>query len=461
MPIARLFPETTEKAALARQVVTDLRALYPSVTTFSSRAHQRLPLYFYILEQTEATRDARAAAASPPPGRFQGRTFTLLPVRRNYTTPYVEISSQTYKQILRECGLVGFTGDGRNVPDDALWKEHFALGDLETARRRFGGCIFTDGVGVSVIMGSKQSARGPRTANGFDMADARVAVAAGADVRAADPGVTEIFVAVGTDTKGAVKYSAKEYYHKAGFNRSMRRIRKWNAQRMTEAQSVPSPETASLERFVLYVRQYLAVLPMLQEHRRAGRYREERFKRFVGKQKAIKDIVDRLAPPDRFLVLGVGDWAGPTGSPISRRCTGPLKEVRKELCRRKNVMLFEVKEGLTSQRCSCCFADGGDKIADDRRLKNMVAETTRKRRQPDGTFEMVASVSKVHNVLHCRKSSLERNRRLGGCCGKTVNRDINAAKNMLMLLHRMIRGAPRPLAFVPRSREKPGGGSAD
>ena len=52
--------------------------------------------------------------------------------------------------------------------------------------------------------------------------------------------------------------------------------------------------------------------------------------------------------------------------------------------------------------------------------------------------------NKVHKVLHCRNS-------VGSApsvrCGTTWNRDVNAAKNMLLLLQVWIKGDPRPAAF--------------
>ena len=52
----------------------------------------------------------------------------------------------------------------------------------------------------------------------------------------------------------------------------------------------------------------------------------------------------------------------------------------------------------------------------------------------DGTVKIV----KVHSVLHCRNS---------GCYGMTVNRDVNAARNILRLLRLRLEGRARPVEF--------------
>jgi hypothetical protein len=55
----------------------------------------------------------------------------------------------------------------------------------------------------------------------------------------------------------------------------------------------------------------------------------------------------------------------------------------------------------------------------------------------------VVQSNKVHKILHCRNSE-------GGpvsACGKTWNRDVNASKNLLMLLKLWISGEERPIPF--------------
>lgn len=46
---------------------------------------------------------------------------------------------------------------------------------------------------------------------------------------------------------------------------------------------------------------------------------------------------------------------------------------------------------------------------------------------------------KVHSVLHCRSN---------GCLGMTVNRDVNASRNMLRLLECKLRRQDRPVAYT-------------
>ena len=52
--------------------------------------------------------------------------------------------------------------------------------------------------------------------------------------------------------------------------------------------------------------------------------------------------------------------------------------------------------------------------------------------------------SRIHKILHCRNSK-GASRLHGG----TWNRDVNAARNILMLLQLEVRGAARPVEFMP------------
>ena len=88
--------------------------------------------------------------------------------------------------------------------------------------------------------------------------------------------------------------------------------------------------------------------------------------------------------------------------------------------------MVSVDEHLTSKLHSCCH----------HRMKQMY----QKRVCRDGVMRSV----KVHSVLHCDNN---------GCHGMTVNRDVNASRNILHILRATAGGGPRPEAFH-RSRTK-------
>jgi hypothetical protein len=97
-------------------------------------------------------------------------------------------------------------------------------------------------------------------------------------------------------------------------------------------------------------------------------------------------------------------------------------------------------------------------LEEDRRLSNMVGPKTRVTVTRDAAGRAAGktrtmTTCKVHNVLHCKRRSRGGDRTTG-CCGRTFNRDTNAARNMLRLLLREIEGLERPAAFVPRRKNR-------
>ena len=104
-----------------------------------------------------------------------------------------------------------------------------------------------------------------------------------------------------------------------------------------------------------HVRGYLSVLRQLLEHRATRGYRSMRFFRYVGKQKTVEKVCDMIAPRDKIVVVGFGNWSN-SGCGISRRCSGPVKEIRQRLsnARRSNVMFKNVDEFKSSCTCNTC-----------------------------------------------------------------------------------------------------------
>ena len=413
--------------ARARAVMIELRGIsgLQRAPKFASTAHRTLPLYFHILRETET-----AKAADP---LCKGRTFTLLPTKAGFTISNAPISNMALMGILKEMKLERFTGDGRHADHRRLWAKYFNVNYVETRSRRFDNFILTDGCSVSALLINQTAlcSAGPQYDD--SIVDAGVLRLLRrelpVDVKGLDPGFDDLFTSARLD--GHIEsYSSARYYDKAKIFLSQRRTNRWNAETADLVASIPTDETASLWTFKLHAAAYLLCAPKLFRHRAAKGYRNMRFLRFTSKQKALEEICDLIAPPDRVTVLGFGDWNGGAGTPIKRRCAGPLQELKRKLGGRPNVYLRMIGEFRTSRNCYNCHC----------MLTKMKAATTRAKR--GGRSSRTTRVGRVHKVLHCRSSQGGQDR-----CGTTWNRDVNAAKNMLMLLMCEIRGFKRPEAF--------------
>lgn len=433
-PLPSLFPNhaTQVKCGQAMQVAADLRSILPlkGPKIFATVVHTTLPAYFMMLHDTEAELQRRATENTKIRGA-RCRKFSILPLKSAYTMSHIPISGQTLLKLLRLAKLVTFDGDGQHITDHhPYWSTHFNLKTVESESRTFRQRIVTDGYAVSIIMDGLSSAT-PHPAPPSSKQEIENVRVCGVD-----PGFTDV-ATVSNNRGNTESYSSREYYHDAYFNHSARRTGRWNEETKEITDTVPDGKTANMARFKSHIRAYLLVLPRLIEHRRTKGYRRMRFLRFVMRQKAIHKICNIIAPAGETTVVGFGDWSGGARSPISRRTSGPLNDIKRELQRMPNVHFMSIDEHLTSVTCHGC----------KKRLVNMRAMTT-KYKKTDGVRDKVTSHSRVHKVLHCSNSV----NRSTGRCGTTWNRDVNASKNILHLTIEELNGRARPAHFCRAAR---------
>ncbi|PNH01563.1 hypothetical protein TSOC_012543 [Tetrabaena socialis] len=420
----------------AMRLCTQLRLLMPlqSGKQYATRAHLTLPLYHKILLETEAARDRFEGFDDPASRKAMGafRLFKLLPTKSGFTTSFIPISTMAMLHMLRSLGLEELIGDGRSMDATGLWRKYFNLNAVETRTRRFGGSIVTDGTGVSVLM-AKPAAAATCKCDEPCCAEMRTVLREReiARVVGVDPGFTDVVTVATADGSKPVSYSSKRYYEDAKIFLSNRRTDSWNEGTEDMVDSIPTVCTGDLVRLKLHVTAYLAHLQALLRYRFTKGYRNMRFMRSVFKRKAVGDICSLIAPAGKITLVGFGNWSGGKGSPISRRTCGPLQEIKFRLRRRPDVFLKELDEYRTSVTCNGCLQV----------LSNMRAMSTVVDR-----YDQSKAVrrTRVHKVLHCRSSDGGPSNR----CGASWNRDVNASRNLLMLMMCHVLGYERPPAFT-------------
>ena len=438
VPLDKLFPnrDINYKEAQALLAAQTLRACLPvqTSTRFATRAFMTLPLYHLMLRHTEEE-NAQLKHANVKKRRS---AFTLLPTKSGYTLSYIPVSTQTWVQLLKRVKSVtttavlepGIRGDGRTANHRCLWDKYCNLGQVETVSRKFDRQITTDGYGVSILMVGRSS---PMCA--VPDVQAHPDLPADTVIKGVDPGMKDYVTAA--DNRGGVwKCSSGEFMHRSGMSSSARKTHEWNASTSTLTSNMPSPETTTVAGQETYLRAYLSALPQLLIHRASSGYRKMRFMRFCRRKSAIAWLCSKLAPAtESQVMIGFGDWSGGSQSPISRRCAAPLKDIKHALQQKDNVILEIVKETLTSQVCHCCH---------QRMCQMKAGSTVWKRDKNSGKRGKVAVNGSVHKVLHCRNSA----ERSSDRCGTTWDRDVNAAKNILMLTTLAVWGQERPVAFT-------------
>lgn len=435
--LADMFPEQDQSpiAAEAVQIASELRELLPvqAAGRFASRAHLTLPLYYHIMRETEIEMARRKDANGSDCRRPRLRPFTLLPTKNGFTPSYVPISRMTFVQLVKRLKLETFTGDGRRANHRCIWAKYCDLAHVETSTRKFAYQITTDGYGVSVQM---QGFSAPRCS--VPDLGARADLPVDALIGGLDPGMKDFATCVYNDGS-KVKCSGGEFRDRAGLNNSTIRTDYWNLETKDVTDKLIPAETVTVVGQNAYLRSYLTHLPGLLSHRMKRGYRKMRFMRFCRRKAAISWLCDQIAPKRvSTVVIGFGNWNGGSQSPVSRRSTAPLKDIKSELQSRTNVVLGHVDEYKTSCTCHTC----------QHRLTNMKADSTIWRRDDNGKKRKVVVHGKIHKVLHCRNSD----ERSSGRCGTTWDRDVNAAKNILMLTMKLLKGESRPAPFCRVSK---------
>ena len=449
--------QNSRKVAIenALAVVADLRELCPIKSTgVATKAHLLLPLYWKMMRDTEA---AQAAARDGSlhfrlAKKIRRARFSLLPNKNGFTVSHVPICTRAMIGVLRRVkGKDGLpitkhtTNNVKPREQDTAWRKFFNVNSVETFERYFGNRISTDGVAVTVYMERTQACVLSTTSTELD--SSRIELERGeleVIFAGVDPGLTDVVTIAHTQDesitgKKAVpastsSYSSSRYFEEAKFKLSGRRTNAWNAETKASTDRIDfGSDRSNVAGLSSFLKTYLAEFRSLLKHRATRGYRNMRFMRYKFKQVAVSAICDLVAPPDKYTVVGYGDWSGPNGTPIKRRFCGPQQDIKRELQHRPNVLYHSVWEHKTSVTCHETW----------RRLSNMRAESRTYSRSEQKMVDRKRGA--IHKVLHCRSSKSAPGREGGG----TWNRDVNAARNILMLLMLEVRGAERPAEFMP------------
>jgi hypothetical protein len=438
------------KRTQARQLTERLRGMCPAysgVDKFTApTATAVLPLMHHILKETEAHLAARTTGTA-------ARRFALLPRKHGCTVCNVPVCTRA---MLRLVGSMK-THEGHSVCripnprsfDDpsSIWRKFFNTDMVETSTRKFAGQIVTDGCSVSISMNLNRA----HIASALNITDGW---SLGQDSKGlpvyfvgVDPGVSDVVTlatySVGGGEPSVSSYSASRYYEESKIKASNRRTDKWNKETATLCASMNAASDRSTTDGVgVSVSAFLKAFRPLLKHRAKRGYRGMRFMRYTQKQTTVQRICDLIAPRDRLSVVGFGNWRGLGSTPIKRRFCGPMQDIKRNLRQRTvavttdkgkvvppSVAFGEIDEHKTSVTEHTSWT----------RMTNMVAD--KMTRQRDGSWALKKK-SKVHKVLHARNSVRGIRR-----TETTWNRDVNAARNILMLMMMALHGFTRPTEF--------------
>ena len=274
----------------------------------------------------------------------------------------------------------------------------------------------TDGYAVSVIL-SKVKAE----ATGFGVPPPEIDLA-GKRVIGLDPGRIDLTSCARLDADGEhafSRYSNKEYQQKIGIRKAHVEHKLWFSradlhEAMTRLPSAMTPSTFAMRAHIVAL---FLILDRVLALNGLGRVRGLRFSHRCLRQRVMYDICERITPPkaedDRPVVVAFG--AGMSSSCSGGHVPGPVKGVRRAL-RECGVEMYDVNENYTSQLCNCCHS----------KVVSMYSE---------------GGGMAIHEVRRCISAT---------CMRKKLNRDANAALNILHVFTVEALHGDSPQAFTRR-----------
>ncbi|GAQ93531.1 hypothetical protein KFL_016210020 [Klebsormidium nitens] len=396
-------------------LVLRYRAMLPKATTgrADSTPHILMPMQYMFLRYMESHHPLTEEELKK--GK-QLRLFSLLPTKRGFECNHLKMCTNGLYGLLKRGGvkLPASGAEFRKVADD-YWRDLFDIAKFETCNRKFAGEILTDGKAVCIVLRKPKPRQAPGEATLPDLTGEE-------ELWGLDPGRRDLFVMVNEEGE-KLKCSTREFYGDAKYKHSNAKIKRWydKSPEVLEAiRNMPTKKTSESTKFLAYVHFMLPRLDMLLVYHMRQGFRGLKFKRYISAQKKLHALCKAITRRVGYkTVVGFGDWSNKdSGGIIKGSPSGPVKRLEREL--RKHCRVVSMDEFRTSKLHFDCKAQ----------LRNQYSE----KRCKDGAVKTV----KVHSVLHCRNS---------GCNGMTVNRDVNAARNILRLLRLRLEGRARPVEF--------------
>ena len=457
-----VFAETYEGTD---PVVLGLRGQIPrtSENKVSWDAHDLLPIFYEFLTHIEKSNEINKDKKDYK----EMRTFSLLPTKKGFEANHCKVDSTglralllrsprmdpslavTYKNEKWTLSASIHSNNASNWIDmaDLWWHRLFYVSKLENEEKRsFHREITTDGYGVSAHMsrptrGKKKSKKSKKKNEGVkdnttDVLGPTVFKTPKGRTKdydviwGIDPGRTDFITA--TNPHGnTVRFRTSVYRSASGFYRcnrqSNREIDKVPRIRQL-LRTTPTKKTTCLDTLIEHIRFTFKHVRELLSFFLRPIFRRLKFRRFSLKTSQLDRACNELVgPAGTRTIIGFGDCGAAGNSVIKSSPAGPVKMLARKLARQCE--LVAVDEHRTSRAHHDCDAE-----------EDLCNQWT-KRECHDGVVRNV----KVHKVLHCLT--------LKGGCGKTVDRDANAAKNILsILMHQLAGDQERPERLRRRPR---------
>jgi hypothetical protein len=340
------------------------------------------------------------------------RRFSLLP-RKNLTANYITIDTSALKDLLAELKIKSHL---KKNFDDTYWPSLFNVSNFETSGKTFHNAFLTDGVGVSLIFEKTSHRRENEKEVTYD----------GEILMGLDPGRRALFVGRDQDDF-VVARSTRNYRHDAYITKASKRRENCyekNSEIGKYVKNTPTGKTNVIEDLLTRTKYCLTKLIDVVKFHHDKPFRRWKLTTWIRKKATINKLCkllirkDKKSDPDKVLI-GFGNFSN-GNSCIKGHCKGPVLTLKREL--RRWTKVIDVDEYNTSKKCCECWS-----------------EMTKMKHDDVSTY----------SVLRCENNE----------CGIVIDRDVNASKNIRLLLRCRLglEEKPvefeRPKTFLPKTEE--------
>ena len=367
----------------------------PTETNIVKHSSHFIKIYHKILKEFEKHKNAKGV-----------RVFSLLPNKSSFTMDNIQICSTALNDIIsyltKEQNCKDFDEKKREY-----WLNLFNIEKYETEYKKFHYTIFTDGK-CGVITMDKPKAKEVKTKE-IKNIDYEQYVGI-------DPGVRSLFTSCNENNE-TLQCSTKEYRHKSKMIYACKKRETWYKEWEHYAlwKSIPSFKVSDTKNMFNYFEYVLPNIDRFFQFHCDKNFRGLNFTSYC-RSKATLEKICRNITNDKKTLIGFGDYSQQHGL-VKNHPTTPILKLKKELKRFCDVV--DIDEWGTSKTCHKCF----ERINLYRNKKLCKGK---------------ARMSQYHSVIRCSSNECKL------CC---MDRDINASKNILLLLQCEKQGKRRPKCF--------------
>ena len=341
------------------------------------------------------------------------RLFNLLPTKNSFTLSTIEICSSCLKDIIGYFTKKPIKDFDENK--SVYWYELFHIEKYETSTRKFANTIYTDGkVAVVRLRKPKKVATKPKDVHKIKY-EQYVGI---------DPGVRSLQTSC-NDVGRVLETTTASYRHDCKMKYACKKremwYKKWEQYEMWR--NIPSFKTSNLQKMTNYFNYTYPHLHTIFRFHLYKNFRGLSFRSYCRGKATMNQICKSITENKKTLV-GFGDFSQQHGL-VKKHPTAPIQKFKNEL--KKHCDVVDIDEWGTSKTCNKCHHP-------IELYKNKVI-----RKKRDGTTTK-ARMCYINSVIRCKFNECSL------CC---MDRDINASKNILLLLQLQKADKKRPDCFSP------------